>query len=194
MPIIQVIKDKFPQIVIISALSDINAQSDKITHSCIHHNSERTETVKKLMARSICCSTCANILNKGHAHNLDALPYNSKKIQQIDLMFNGKFDYSQFRAIDTFTQSTIICRNHGPFQASLTEHVLVPKQKGCSKCLKQVKEEQKWTSGTSAQNEKNKLLESLKKANSSTEDNPTIVLADNDWMHNAKSLFTGSTA
>jgi hypothetical protein len=194
MPIIQVIKDKFPQIVIVSPLSEVNKESDRITHSCIHHKSDRTETVKKLMTRSICCSTCANILNKGHAHNLDALPYNSKKIQQIDLMFNGKFDYSQFTAIDTFTRSTIICREHGPFQASLTEHVLVPEQKGCSKCLKDTNDEQKWTSDTSAHNEKNKLIESLKKANSSSEENPTIVLADNDWMHNAKSLFVGKTA
>lgn len=190
MSLASVIKNKFTQIIIKTDEGEITKPTDSVEYSCAYHKVSRKESAKKLLARNTCCSKCANLLNKGHALNLDGKPYNSKKILEIDSLFQGRFDYTNFRSVDTFTPSTIICQDHGPFESSLIEHVLMKNQAGCPSCAigLPVKEEP----SIKISNEKSGLLKELKVADTNALETHAVIENNDDWMENAKSLFISS--
>ena len=128
------LRQKFPEINVISNEDEHTSDNPMITFGCRHHKNERSEKFKKLLKRKYSCLCCAKLLNKGHAFNLDQEPLKAKKIIEIDNIFSNRFCYRKFSSIDVMTPSTIICKDHGEMEVSIIEHLMAFNLKGCKAC------------------------------------------------------------
>lgn len=199
MSIINQIKKRFPQIILSSQESDLAGEKNPtVTYSCLHHGTERTEKLNKLMARKFSCSKCANLLNKGHVFNLDGNPLAAKKIKDLMVIFGGKFDYSKFEATETVTPGTIICKTHGEFKSSLTDHLLNHGVYGCHSCETGIATKQPTTEAKEKPKvgtEKAMLANSLAKIEA--EKRPDVSAKKqipSDWLDKAKSVFFSASS
>ncbi len=132
--VLRQLRERFPQIDINTPADEIVAPSSAISYSCKFHGGRATEKLSKLATKKYSCKLCGNLLNRGHGVNLRGKPYEDRKIQQISKFFAHKFDYSQFRAQDVFTPSTIRCPEHGALHLSLTDHIMSNGETGCPYC------------------------------------------------------------
>jgi hypothetical protein len=72
------------------------------------------------------CQKCAKLVT------IEKLKSNNETfIEKAQKIHNNIYDYSRVEYINAYTKVTIICKNHGPFQQSPTNHL---SKKGCSKC------------------------------------------------------------
>tara|TARA_B100002049_G_C16085054_1_gene378978 strand:- start:1865 stop:2446 length:582 start_codon:yes stop_codon:yes gene_type:complete len=192
MNILEKLQKQFPQIKVTSEISNNSNENPAITYSCAFHGGEKTAKLKQLQKKKSCCPKCSNLLNKGHTFNLDGNPLAAKKIQELLVMFGDRFDYSYFKATDTQTPSTIMCKKHGAFTMSLHDHVLSKEQLGCSSCIA---ESEGTVLQSVAKSEKAILANSLAKieVEKRTSIKPTRRAVSADWLEKAKSMF-GSLA
>lgn len=195
-----IIKEKlqklFPQINVISIKTGEDLSKTKVEYACSFHGQRKTESLSKLRLKKSCCTKCSNLLNRGHAFNLDGKPNEAKKIQELVKMFDGKFDYSQFGATDTITPSTIICKKHGAFSMSVTDHVMLKGQHGCPSCLEEAEGKSVMTvamESTSPQKTEEQVV--IAKATSTIESERKVQnpikerVVSADWLEKAKSMF-----
>lgn len=186
------LKLQFPQITISTDEAQLTSDKSMVTYSCAYHGGGRTETLKKLKARSFSCPKCASLLNKGHAFNLNGLPLQAKKIQEVKSFFGEKFDYSKFMATDTFTPGTIKCSTHGEFKISLIDHVMMKEQAGCPDCLADL-EGRGFTPNSKPATEAELLTSSLEVAKTKRTCNRKLsqmsATVTSDWLQDAKKLF-----
>lgn len=189
MTTLETLQKQFPQIKITSEIGHDISDNPAITYACAYHGGEKTDKLKQLLKKKSCCTKCSNLLNKGHTFNLDGNPLAAKKIQELITMFGDRFDYSAFKATDTQTPSTIICRTHGAFTMSMRDHVLSKDQHGCPSCLaeaegKVLRSEEK--------SEKAILANSLAKIEVEKRSNktPNKRAVSADWLEKAKNMFS----
>lgn len=188
MSILENLQKQFPQIKVTSDIEHVSCENPEITYSCAFHGGEKTDKLKLLQKKKSCCPKCSNLLNKGHTFNLDGNPLASKKIQELMTMFGDRFDYSHFKATDTQTPSTIICKKHGAFTMSLRDHVLSKEQLGCPSCIA---ESEGTVLQSVAKSEKAILANSLAmiEVEKRTSIKPTKRAVSADWLEKAKSMF-----
>lgn len=104
----------------------VNQSEGKVKLTCPRHGSSE-HNPRTLLRSKHKCPSCANII-KGSSRLISFEDF----VKKADDKFGGKYDYSESVYVNTTTNITILCKDHGPFVLRPSKHL---DGRGCRACL-----------------------------------------------------------